>query len=392
MAVAGRFGPSPGDGCGALGPPLRPRWATRRPSRSGSWWSPCSSRRGHGRRAGRVPGLGRAAAAAGEAAVPARLPSPAFNVAKGVLGVVTGEGTARAAASVMALGLDPRFDLRRAYWLVAGIAGADPEDMSGARPPGPNGWSTATSPTRSTRARRRRGWPTGYLPLDRTRPYQRPAAGYGSVYRLDPGLAAWAYRLTRDTPLPDSPALRTCGGVVGFPRAQQPPAVIRGDNLAAMTFGTALCSTGGPTAGSATGRTAGASSPPARRRTPAPPRRWPSSTAGRADARRLLVLRTASNPSMQYPGITAAAVGGRDRRRVLGYLPALEAAYRVGAGWSRRSRGLGAVRRAGAGRALTARATIGQLALPWQVEATRRAVHVPRCGHRHGDARLGALR
>src|SRR3954447_9876389 len=39
----------------------------------------------------------------------------------GVLGIVTGVGTAKAAASVMALGLDPRFDLSKTYWIVAGI-------------------------------------------------------------------------------------------------------------------------------------------------------------------------------------------------------------------------------------------------------------------------------
>jgi hypothetical protein len=48
----------------------------------------------------------------------------------GVLGMVTGMGTARAAASVMAVGLDPRFDLRHAYWLIAGIAGVDPADAT----------------------------------------------------------------------------------------------------------------------------------------------------------------------------------------------------------------------------------------------------------------------
>ncbi len=48
----------------------------------------------------------------------------------GVLGMVTGVGTAKAAASVMALGLDPRFDLRKAYWIVAGIGGGDPADVS----------------------------------------------------------------------------------------------------------------------------------------------------------------------------------------------------------------------------------------------------------------------
>src|SRR5688500_2255364 len=35
-----------------------------------------------------------------------------------VLGVVTGVGTARSAATIMALGLDPRFDFSKAYWLV----------------------------------------------------------------------------------------------------------------------------------------------------------------------------------------------------------------------------------------------------------------------------------
>src|SRR6202451_790137 len=44
----------------------------------------------------------------------------------GVLAVLTGVGTAKAAGSIMALGLDPRFDLRKAYWIVAGIAGVDP--------------------------------------------------------------------------------------------------------------------------------------------------------------------------------------------------------------------------------------------------------------------------
>src|ERR1700737_3865134 len=49
---------------------------------------------------------------------------------EGVLGILAGIGTAKATASIMALGLDPRFDLRKAYWLVASIAGIDPADGS----------------------------------------------------------------------------------------------------------------------------------------------------------------------------------------------------------------------------------------------------------------------
>src|SRR6202790_5769754 len=40
----------------------------------------------------------------------------------GVLAVLTGVGTAKSAAAIMALGMDRRFDLSRAYWLVAGIS------------------------------------------------------------------------------------------------------------------------------------------------------------------------------------------------------------------------------------------------------------------------------
>jgi len=49
---------------------------------------------------------------------------------QGEMAVLTGQGTAHAAATIMALGLDPRFDLSHAYWIVAGIAGANPERAS----------------------------------------------------------------------------------------------------------------------------------------------------------------------------------------------------------------------------------------------------------------------
>ena len=48
----------------------------------------------------------------------------------GVLGICVGGGIANAAATIMALGLDPRFDLKNSYWLIAGIAGGDPEDTT----------------------------------------------------------------------------------------------------------------------------------------------------------------------------------------------------------------------------------------------------------------------
>jgi len=46
--------------------------------------------------------------------------------ADGVCLLTTGMGHANAAASTLAATLDPRFDFRQAYFLIAGIAGIDP--------------------------------------------------------------------------------------------------------------------------------------------------------------------------------------------------------------------------------------------------------------------------
>ena len=94
--------------------------------------------------------------------LPERLPFPLgerdlrLNRDKGVLAVVTGVGNTKAAASIMALGLDPRFDLAHAYWLVAGIAGANPSASRSGRRRGAIGWSMATLPMTSTRVKCRR--------------------------------------------------------------------------------------------------------------------------------------------------------------------------------------------------------------------------------------------
>src|SRR6202021_1852377 len=53
-----------------------------------------------------------------------------YNPEKQVLGMVSGEGPSRMAASITALANDDRFDLKHAYWLLAGIAGVDPNVAS----------------------------------------------------------------------------------------------------------------------------------------------------------------------------------------------------------------------------------------------------------------------
>src|SRR5580693_2768649 len=131
-----------------------------------------------------------------------------YNATDHVLGIVTGAGKASAAASIMALGLDPRFDLSKAYWILAGIGGIDPARAS----VGSAVWASHVVDgdlayeidARQIPAQ----WSTGYVPLRRSTPFEEPArADFDEVYTLNSSLVAWALRLTQDIQLPDSSAL-----------------------------------------------------------------------------------------------------------------------------------------------------------------------------------------
>ena len=275
-----------------------------------------------------------------------------YNPEKSVIGIVSGVGTARAAASIMALGMDPRFDLTRAYWLVAGIAGVNPLEASrpsltqsnrrGTDPYAPIGsaawveWVVDADLAFEIDAREiPAGWSTGYLPPGKTQPYEEPVEADGArwVYRLDPGLVAWAHWLTADLRLNDPPTLREArSSYVDFPAAQALPVVLRGDEVSGSTFwhGALLNRraidwfaywTGGRgrfvmAAMEETG-TLQALSFLAR--------------AGRVDIGRVLVLRTGSNYTIPPPGMSAAeSLTAMSLTQNPGYLPALDAAYLVG--------------------------------------------------------------
>jgi len=162
-----------------------------------------------------------------------------YNCEKGVIGIVSGVGTARAAASVMALGMDPRFDLSRAYWLVAGIAGVNPLEASIGSAAWVE-WVVDSDLAFEIDAREIPAeWSTGYVPLGKTRPYEQPVEADGArwVYRLDPGLVAWAYGLTRDLRLNDPPGLQEARSrYIDFLAAQASPVVLRGDEVSGSTF------------------------------------------------------------------------------------------------------------------------------------------------------------
>ncbi len=254
-----------------------------------------------------------------------------------VLGVVTGVGNSNAAATIMALGLDPRFDLAKSYWLVAGIAGIDPADAS----VGSAVWTDyAVEGDLGHEIDAREipaDWATGYVPLRKKKPYALPlqpaAERADHCYQLNPGLLHWAHQLTKDTPLADTESIRSFRArYTDSPQALQPPSILIGATLASSTYwhGKLLNQWANDWVAYYTeGRGNFVTS--AMEDTGTLRALTNLTHAGRADIQRVLILRTASNFTLQPPGITAAqSLSGEDIGHYSAYLPSLEAAHAVG--------------------------------------------------------------
>lgn len=251
----------------------------------------------------------------------------------GVLVVLTGIGTAKAASTIMALGLDPRFDLTKAYWLVAGIAGIDPADGSLGSAAWAE-WVVDGDIGYEIDAREiPKDWKTGFVPLRKSVPYQLPliTPNNGEAYRLNPGLVDWAYRLTQNVPLMDSEPMQKERALYPFPNAQRPPFVMKGDTLSSSTFwhGKLMNEWANDwvkyhTGGMGNYVTTGMED------TGTLQSLTFLSKAGRADVNRVLVLRTASDYDSPTGSMTAAESLGRNASAFTGFIPSLEAAWRVG--------------------------------------------------------------
>ncbi|MDC0069680.1 purine nucleoside permease [Gammaproteobacteria bacterium] len=254
----------------------------------------------------------------------------------GVLGICTGGGIANATASVMALGMDDRFDLSNAYWLVAGIAGADPEDLS----LGSAAWAKfvidgdllVQIDAREIPA----DWPYGIVPLGSDKPAKEQSdlsTGWTVdtiEFALNDSLVNWAYRTTKDVEIPET------GGLAKFraqfrdnPNAMKSPFVTIGDSLSSSTYwhGHHLNDWANDWVklySSQQGNFMTSNMEDSGTMTAL----YRLARINKVDANRVMVLRTASNFTVPPPGKTAtwsATAEYPDKGRA-----ALEAAYRVG--------------------------------------------------------------
>jgi purine nucleoside permease len=253
----------------------------------------------------------------------------------GVLGMVTGVGTAKAAASVMALGLDPRFDFSKAYWIVAGIGGGDPADVS----LGSAVWAQHVIDGDLAYEVDARdippAWPTGMIPLHKETPYEQPVRSEleGELYTLNLSFVNWAFSLTKGAMLPDTDQIkRSRARFQGFPNAQKPPFVATGETISGSTFwhGARMDAWANAWTSYYTGGK-GNYMISAMEDTGTMQSLTFLKNAGRVDLNRLLVLRTVSNFDREAPGSTPAeSLKGLVGGAYSAYMPALDAAQIVG--------------------------------------------------------------
>lgn len=256
-----------------------------------------------------------------------------------VLGIVAGEGPEHMASAMTGLVLDPRFDLRKAYFILAGIGGINPIFGSA----GSAVWARYAvngGLAHMIDAREMpKDWQDELVPIQGAGPNIHPLPALHSqwgdmVYTLNPNLVAWAYQLTRSLPLMDTPALQANRRrYKGYSHAQMPPQVMVGDTLASETFWvgkrmnawaerwvkywTENQGTFATTAEEEIGMLQALSL---------------QARAGRVDMNRILVLRAGSNFDMPPPGQTAADLlkAETEESGFSGFLPALDAAYQAG--------------------------------------------------------------
>jgi purine nucleoside permease len=226
-----------------------------------------------------------------------------------------------------------KFDFSKTYWVVNGIAGVNPEVAS----IGSAAWahyvidgdvayeidSREADPS----------WPYGIIAIGAKVPNEIPKReGWEPdkmAHELSRPLVDWAFALTKDTPIPDSDAMRAYRATyVGFPNAQKPPFVLCGETFGSCRYwhGKALTQwasdwtklwTGGKGVLAMSDMEDQGISAALER----------LSGMGLADFHRVLFLRTASNYCMQAP---KQDVNNSLHSEYAGFLPSLEAAYRVG--------------------------------------------------------------
>uniref|UniRef100_A0A8H7TQ62 Purine nucleoside permease n=1 Tax=Bionectria ochroleuca TaxID=29856 RepID=A0A8H7TQ62_BIOOC len=156
-----------------------------------------------------------------------------------------GEGEINAAASMSALLLSPQFALSGTYFLLAGIAGVNPNHSTlGGVALARFAVQAALQYEIDSRSVPS-GWATGYFALGTQKPFEYPAIAYGTeVFELNADLRDVAYALASVANLTDARGPREYGGrynetsegKVGATAAMGTPTVVRCDSTTSDVY------------------------------------------------------------------------------------------------------------------------------------------------------------
>lgn len=253
--------------------------------------------------------------------------------AAGLCVMTTSMGYANAASSVAAVVLGGKFDLSKTYFLVAGIAGVDPNDATlgsalWARYVIDAGLRHEIDPRQVPS-----DWPNGMLGLGASAPGEKPTWGAGTeVYHLNDRLVDRALALTADVELADSPEAAAYRATYASEAARAAPVTRICDTASMDTYwhGSLVAEgmeqwakvlTDGAANYCTTQMEDNATLTALRR----------GAEAGLIDFDRIAVLRTASNFDREAPGQTPI---GSLTAESGGFGPATTNAYRVGSAFA----------------------------------------------------------
>lgn len=148
-----------------------------------------------------------------------------------------GMGHANAAASTLAVALDPQFDLRQTWFLIAGVAGIDPTQGT----IGSAAWArylVDVGIAHEIDAREMpKDWKNGYFGIFTKGPGEKPKLDYlTESFQLDEALLQKVLHLTRDAKLEDSDKAKSYRANYTEAAARGTPKVIQCDTLGGDTW------------------------------------------------------------------------------------------------------------------------------------------------------------
>lgn len=255
----------------------------------------------------------------------------------GVMGFVAGIGVNTATAAVMGLGMDPRFDFSKSYWLIAGVGGANPQAMTIGSVAVARYVIDADKKHVLDPREMPESWRFGTTPYGNTsEEFPLPLVDdYRTVFRLNQGIANWVIQHCKGLDLAQfitEQDREQCARYTGDSAAREKPKVMLGEVLAGDNFWHGRMMNEWATAwvdywtegkgqfsisccedaGVMTAFTLLAN-------------------ANRIDCDRIIVTRSASNFVCQWEGATAGeSLAEEDIVELTGLATALESAYTVG--------------------------------------------------------------